>query len=330
VTDGPHHVNRAPDRTLSPTVAAGLLLLAAFFWGAGNVCNKTVLEHLGPFTAVALRCAIALAVMLPLILFEQRASPGPAPRDWGPGALWVSVLFALALALQQIAYQTTSVTNASFLVNTAAVLTPLLAWLWFFDRPGRRVAVAAPLTLLGAFLMAGATFRLSDVSPGDFFCLASATLYAVWMVALGRHVMTHGRPLALAALQFGVAAALLLPMALATEAATAAALRAALPELLFLGIFSTAAAFGLQAYAQRFVPAAPAAILVSAESLFGAAGAVLILGEAPSALAWTGAGLIFGAIVLVAAGDPRGRPTVRPTTVHGSAGAAVDGQTCRG
>jgi drug/metabolite transporter (DMT)-like permease len=329
MADGPLQAIPAPvpaARSVPPAVAAGLLLLAAFFWGAGNVCNKTVLEHLGPMTAVALRCAIALAVMLPLILIEQRADARPAPRDWGLGALRVSLLFAAALALQQVAYQTTSVTNASFLVNTAAVLTPLLAWLWFFDRPGRRVAVAAPLTLVGAFLMAGATFRLADVSPGDLFCLGSALLYAVWMVALGRHVMTHGRPVTLATLQFGVAAAVLLPMALATETATPAALRAALPELLLLGVFSTAAAFGVQTYAQRFVPAGRAAILVSAESLFGAAGAVLILGEAPPAIAWTGAALIFAAIVLVAAGDPRGRPDAATD----GACAVPDAARCRG
>jgi drug/metabolite transporter (DMT)-like permease len=290
---------------VTPAWAAALLLLAAFFWGAGNVANKTVLDHVGPMTAVALRCVIALTVILPLWLVAGRGARSLPPGGWMPGAVRLSLLFAVALALQQIAFVTATVTNASFLVNTAGILTPLLVWLLFGDRPGLRVAIAAPLTLVGAFLMAGATFRLSSLNPGDLFCLGSALFYALWMVALGRHAMAHGRPLATAALQFGVAAAVLLPLALVTEPVTLAAVRAALPELLLLGVFSTAAAFGLQTFAQRYVAPATAAILVSAESLFGAAGAVMILGEAPPPVAWTGAVVIMAAILLVAAGDHR-------------------------
>jgi len=300
---------------ISPATAGALLLCAALLWGAGNVANKTVLEHVGPLTAVCLRCGIAVLVILPLALRELRTgSDRAAGRGWVPGGITVSLFFAAAMALQQIAYMTTTVTNASFLVNTAGILTPALAWMVFGDRPGLRIIIAAPLTLLGAFLMAGASFRLSSLNPGDIACLGSAVFYAAWMVALGRHAMTHGLPFATTVLQFSVTGVVLLPMAVMTETTTLDAVRAALPELVMLGVFSTALAFALTTYAQRFVSSSTAAVLVSAESLFGAAGAVLILGEATPLTGIIGASLILGAIVMVALGT-RGHPLPASSTL---------------
>ena len=47
---------------------------------------------------------------------------------------------------------------------------------------------------------------------------------------------------------------------------------AALPELLVLGVLSTGVAYALQAVAQQFTSASEAAVLTSAESVFGALG----------------------------------------------------------
>lgn len=276
--------------------ACAILLFAAFLWGAGNVANKTALEDVDPYTAVTLRCLLAAMVMLPLLLLEPRATNR---RAWRTSALGIGVLFAGALLLQQIAYQSTSVTNASFLVNTASVMTPAFAWLWLRDKPPRCIFIAGGATLLGAFLMSGADFRLSSLNAGDVACLGSAALYAAWMVMLGQHAMRHGCPFRTSFVQFLVAALLVAPMALRQIPDPAALIRA-LPEIMVLGIFSTAAAFALLSYAQRYVSASAAAVLVSAESIFGAAGGALLLGERVSMTALAGAVFIMGAILAVA------------------------------
>ena len=74
----------------------------------------------------------------------------------------------------------------------------------------------------------------------------------------------------------------------------------AVPEILYLGVFSSAVAFGLTAAAQAHVSASATAVLVSAESLFGAAGAIVVLGERPGTIVFFGAGLMLIAIVIVA------------------------------
>lgn len=284
-----------------PRVTASLALLAAALcWGAGNVANKTVLNHLGPLTVVGLRCALATLVMAPFALRELRAN---RDCDWLPSAFRVSLLFAAALILQQFAYVSTSVTNASFLVNTATIMTPAFAWFAFGVRPQAAIVCAAPMTLLGAFLMARASFAPNVLNVGDLLCLASAVAYAAWMVALGAHAMTHGRPLATTVMQFGTTAVLVLPVAMLAEPLAGGALSAAWLDLVILGLVSTAVAFGLMTWAQRYVAASTASILTSAESLFGAAGAYLLLNERTPLVGIFGAGLILAAIVLVALGD---------------------------
>ena len=305
-------------RVVTRKSAWGLLLLAAFCWGVGNVANKTVLIHLQPLSVVGLRCLLAAVVIAPLALADfRKGDAGP----WIKSAVRVAVLFAVALVLQQLAYLSTTVTNASFLISTATIMTPILAWAVLNHRPGVTVACAAPLTLIGAFLMAGVSLSRLSFNTGDALCIASALFYAAWMVALGQHAAAYGRPLGSAMVQFVVGAVLVLPFAVVVEAPSLGAVRLALPELILLGVVSTALAFGLQTWAQRFVAASTASILVSAESLFGAAGAYLLLNEQTPLRGLTGAGLILLAIVLVALGD-KALPPHRPVD-HGATAPAV-------
>jgi drug/metabolite transporter (DMT)-like permease len=281
-------------------MAVGMLLLAALCWGAGNVANKTLLDHVGPFTALVARCLLGLAVIVPLCRLEGGGRPS---KGWWSSALGVSALFAAALMTQQVAYRWTTVINVSFLVNTCTVMTALLAWMILRQRPGWRVGFAGLVTVFGAYLMSGATAAGFAINPGDLACLVSALFYAGWMVALGQHVLRYGRAMATSAVQFGLTAALMLPLALACEAPTLSGVAAAWRELLFLGVFSTAAACTLTSVAQRHVSAPVAAILVSMESVFGALGAFLLLGEQTPAAGLLGASLIFGAVVMTALSD---------------------------
>ncbi len=274
-----------------------LLLLAAFFWGAGNIANKTLLDHIGPLTALVGRCALAFLVMLPLCRLDGSDN---SPEPWVGSALLVSLLFAAAIMSQQVAYRWTTVTNVSFLVNTCTVMTALLAWVFLSQRPSRRVAAAGIVTLAGAYLMSGIGSAGVRMNPGDLACFVSAFFYAAWMVALGRHATRHGRPMRTSAVQFGVTGLLMLPLAFLFETPTTTGLLGAWREILFLGLFSTAAAGALTTVAQRHVKPSVAAILVSAESVFGAVGAFLILGELTPVAGLFGAALIFSAVALTA------------------------------
>jgi drug/metabolite transporter (DMT)-like permease len=93
---------------------------------------------------------------------------------------------------------------------------------------------------------------------------------------------------------------------------------AAGPELVVLGVFSTAIAFGIQIAALRFTSASHAAVIVSAESVFGAIGAAIFLGERNSPAGALGAAIILGAILSVAMSNrtPQASALLRTGTIQ--------------
>jgi drug/metabolite transporter (DMT)-like permease len=296
----------------SQKVAVFMLLAAAFFWGSGNVANKTVLQDLDPIATVAGRNLVAVLALLPFTLRDIFKVPSLAA--WVKSAFLPSALFAGAVMMQQWGYQSTTVSNASFLVNVACVLTPLIAFVLLGESMGVNIAIAALLTLVGAFLISGVGRSIATLNLGDVACLVSAAFYAGWMIALSRHAIVHGRPLAttfLHCLLTLVFAAILLLSFTPTQPGT---FGGALPEVLYLGLFSTAIAFGLTAAAQARVSASAGAVLVAAESLFGAAGAILVLGERPSYLPILGFALMLLAIIIVARAPslPSNKPAYAP------------------
>lgn len=307
----------APIAAPRRTTAVLMLLLAAFFWGSGNVANKTVLQDLDPIAAVALRSLIAFAVLVP---FAFRELLGVADLGkWAKAAAVPAVLFAVAISVQQWGYQHASVTNASFLVNTSSCLTPLIAFVVLRERLPRCMAAAVGLTLLGAVLMSGAGRSLWAMNSGDVACLVSAAFYAMWIVAVSRYASMHGRPLALTCMQCGVAFGLATLLLMLLAPGQPGTMAGALPEALYLGVFSTAVAFGLSAAAQAKVSASTAAVLMAAESVFGAAGGIWMLGERPGLTAMLGAGTMLIAILIVARDPalPVGRRDLMPDAPQG-------------
>lgn len=274
-----------------------LLLVAAFLWGSGNLANKTILKDIDPASAVFLRSAIAvLALLWPV----WRARTQSFSQGWVRSVVPGSLMFAFALLTQQWAYQTATVTNASFLVNVSCVLTPIVGVVFWRDRLEARTVVSATLVLVGALMMSGAWWSLSAMNTGDALCLVSALFYAVWVILIGRHLQRFPTPAATTLAQCLGAAMVSLPFVVLSQQTTAQNWLGAMPEALYLGLFSTAAAFALMAAAQTRVSASTAAILVSAESLFGGAMGILFLAERPTPAALTGAGLILFAILVIA------------------------------
>lgn len=268
-----------------------LLFLAAAMWGFGNVPQKTILDHLDPLSAVGIRCLIGGLLVLPLFLRESRTSATPG---FHPSLARVTVLFSVAITLQQIAYLGTSVTNASFLITTSTVMTPLMTWLLVGERLTVAIGLAGVLTLLGALLLAGG---ISGFGKGDLTVMLSAACYALRAVELGRHMQAYARPFTAMAAQFLGAAALALPLGLIQGNLSIATALDAWPQLIVLGLFSTAVPYGIQTIVQRFTAASHAAVIVSADSIFGALGAAFFLGERITPLGALGATSILAAIV---------------------------------
>ncbi|MDX8514529.1 DMT family transporter [Mesorhizobium captivum] len=300
---------------MSKLTANLLLLFAAALWGFGNVAQKTVLDHLDALSAVGLRCLIGGLLVLPFVLTERRL---PAGDGHFSSLIRVVVLFAVSIMLQQLCYLGATVTNASFLISTATVITPLAAWLLVGERPTTVLILAAGSTIIGCLFLSGG---VAGLGVGDLIALLSAGCYSLWAVELGRHMHAYARPFTAAAAQFLAVAAFALPLGAMQGNLSFTAASEAGPELVVLGVFSTAVAFGIQIAALRFTSASHAAVIVSAESVFGALGAAIFLGEQCSAVGALGAVIILGSILSVAMST---RAPVRLTSRPG-AGASGAG-----
>ncbi|MCX7287576.1 MAG: DMT family transporter [Rhodobacterales bacterium] len=262
---------------MRPNQAITVALLAALAWGIGNVAQKTIFEHLDGWAATGITSIVGAAVLLPLARREDGASRIPARGSWGLLAA-LSLVFTVASTLMQFSYGLTTVTNAGFLTNTSAVLTPILAWACFRQHPALAIWPASLLALLGIFLMAGA--RLGNLSPGDLLALSSAVAYAFWTLMVGIYVMRTRRPILMTAVQLAVCGTLCTGIGAALNGPpTVADLVAALPEILFIGLVSKGLAFMLMAVSQQHISATSIGVIVSAEAVFGAMIAAVLLGE---------------------------------------------------
>lgn len=295
---------------MSPNQATALALMTALAWGIGNVAQKTILEHLDGFAATGITALVGVVVLLPLLLRESSADLPPV-RGSLPLLLAISLLFTFASTVMQFGYGLTTVTNAGFMVNTAAVLTPVLAWLFLSQRPHLAIWPASLSTLLGIFLMAGASW--SGLTPGDLLALLSALGFAVWTLAVGAYVMRTRRPVLMTVVQLAVSGVLCIGLGTAFHGLPAPhALSAALPEILFMGLVSKGLAYVLMAIAQQHISATCVGVLVSAEAVFGAAIAALVLGETMGMLRGIGSiCIILG--VIIAARIPTQLPESRPS-----------------
>lgn len=295
-----------------------LLLCAALFWGAGNVAQKSILESLGPLTTVGARCLLGALVILPLVLRENAASHGSLRPVW-PRIVLGASLFALAIVLQQFAFGATTVTNGSFLITTTIVFTPVAAWILWREPISTVLWPAMCLGLLGVYLLGGASF--TDLGWGDVCALVSAGFYSVWIAYLGQLVARTGRPTAVTLAQFMLAGLVCAAIGAASEPFSVASVGGAIPELLVLGVLSTGLAYVFQALAQRHTPAGVAAVVMSAECVFGALGASLILGERLTLTGTLGASLILLAVLLVQFGAASAPRKHAPPTGAGSISA---------
>ncbi len=273
-----------------------MLLACAAVWGLAFVFQKRAMTHIGPFLFIALRALLACAALSPLAWRECRARDRMEPRKLARVSLLAGLAFFGGAAFQQAGLVTATATNAGFLTALYVVVTPFLAWMMMRQKPGPQVWGAVVLSFTGAWLLGGGS--LAAFTEGDGLIAVSAVLWALHVVLVGM-AASGGMAATFTAGQFVVVAALAGGAALIWEPLDAAAIWRAAPDILYVGILSSALTFTLLAVALRATRPAEAAVILSTESLFAAFGAYLLLGERLTALGWVGAAAIFAATLLV-------------------------------
>ncbi len=277
---------------------ANLMLVAiAAIWGLAFVFQKTAMDHVGPYTFLALRAVIAALILAPIALLYENGNRPQRPN----AAFWLIAIaggftFFVGGILQQIGLVTATVTNTGFLTGLYVVITPLLMWLVLSRPPGIIIWIAVALAFAGTWMLGGGT--VGGFSWGDWLVVFSSFFWASHMLVI-EHSGRHARPIAFTAIQFAVVALVSGIGALLLETPSIDTLLAAAPEIAYVGVLSSALTFTLLAVAMRHTNAAEATIIVSTETVFAALAGVLLLSERLEWIGWLGAAMMFSASVLV-------------------------------
>jgi drug/metabolite transporter (DMT)-like permease len=283
-------------------------LLAAVFWGFGFYAQRVSISQMSPLLAMAVRFSLTAPVSIGALLWCRRRG---TRLPWRAGIVMGALLY-LGFALQTEALLYTPVTRVALLTGLYAVFTPLLQPAFGLGRPTTVQGIAAVIALLGTLLLCGVVGDSTALSTppnlGDALTIGMAAVSAVCVLVVGR-VAPHEDPVALNAIQILVMAVLSVIVAPMFEADTLRTLRElvwsseTVLSLLYLAVFSTIAAFGLQLLGQRHLSPTPATIVMLLETPIGVLAAVALLNEAMGGWQWVGAALALVAVVLAVAGE---------------------------
>ena len=286
--------------------AVAALAAAGVAWGTSVPLSKEALTWLPPAWLVAVRFAVAAAVLLAVV---DRAALRVALRwevlAWGAAGLGGSVL------VQNTGIAETSVTHASLLIGTGPVLIAVIAAAWHRD-------VARPVAWLGFTMsLAGVAVVASGhgggaTGAGDALVLTSVLVAAAMTVAQAR--LFEGRdPVAVTAVQFLGAALAVLPVAAATEGLPPAVPAGGAGAVAFLAVAGLTVAgtllpFTLFAYGQHKVSTEVAGAFLNLEPLVGALVGVVAFSDPAGPRLLVGGVAILSGIAMSSLPALRGRP----------------------
>lgn len=289
-----------------------LLFLCAFFWGTTFAAQSIGAGYVGAYTYLAGRSWIAVIILTPVIAVIDRinSSYGGASRAPQNAAerrylitagIICGTFLCLASAAQQYGLAYTSTTNASFLTTLYVVLVPVCS-IFLKNKPPVKVWICVLISLSGMLLLCLGKSLLNGepirIQKGDAFEILCALLFTIQVLNVD-HFAPRLDGVRLSRLQFLVVAIESTALALIFESSTSAAdITAALPAILYAGIFSSGVAYTLQIIGQVGVNPTVATLVMSLESVFGALSGWIVLGESMAPIELTGGILMFAAIIL--------------------------------
>jgi DME family drug/metabolite transporter len=281
-----------------------IILLAAVLWGTVGVTTRGVftLSETTALTVAFLRLALAL----PVLAGTAFGVLGRGGFRAKPAALAQMAVIGVMLAAYQLCYfgaiQRVGVAVATLVTLCAApVIVAAISTLFPGERLTGRLLLAAGLAIFGTLLLVGPAegpAQGDETALGLLLALGSATGYAL-VAIVSRSIARAAHPLTSMTVGFGVGSVALLPAVL-LEGAQLSFSPAAWALLLYLGIVPSALAYVLFTIGMRTTVATVASLVTLIEPLTAAALAWLLFGEQLGPLALVGAGLLLGAVLLLA------------------------------
>jgi drug/metabolite transporter (DMT)-like permease len=290
-----------------------LLTLAMITVGSSVVASRIIAAGLPPFTASALRFAIALPIFLALMRWRGQRLPRPARHDASLivlQALCGSVGYAVLL---MAGLRTTSAASAGVITGCLPAVGALIGVLVLHERLGGRLVFAIGFACAGVAAVVLAPARAAGDAAtsitGNALVLAAVACEAVFLL-LNKRLRVPLAPLAQSTLMTGLGLLMTLGPALAEHAWTLPFDRAALLGVVYYALVPTVGGYLLWYAGAERVEAGRAALYTAVLPLSALALAALVLNEPLGARQFVGAACVLAAIAVSSA--PRRREASPP------------------
>jgi drug/metabolite transporter (DMT)-like permease len=291
----PHSAQAGPLRHEQP-LALTALLLGAVAVGASAIFVR--LSDLEALPSAFYRPFLAIPAVWIWLRLRPAAAGRHGPRTFGEAAwlLFAGALFAGDLAFWHLSLHHTTVANATLFANAAPVFVVAAERFLFARRIGRSFLGGLALALAGAACLLGGSLSIEpDRLVGDGFGIVTAAFLAGYLIAVERLRHTFSAATIMLWTSIGTAA-VLFPVAWATDEPMLARTAEGWAVLLALAWISHAAGQGLIAFALAHLPAGLAALGLLTEPLAAALLALIVLAEPITAWQTVGGTIILWGI----------------------------------
>jgi drug/metabolite transporter (DMT)-like permease len=284
---------------LGPLLA---LLAMTAAWGSTFFMIKDVVTRIPVPDLLTIRFAIAALALAVIAGPRLRMSRLTLRRG-----LLLGLLYGIAQLLQTFGLAHTAASVSGFLTGLYVVLTPLLSAMILRTRIPPAVWAASVLATVGLGVLSLQGFA---IGYGELLTVASAVVYALHIVALGR-MSEPGTALQLSVVQMATIA-VVCGVAAAPGGIQLPASGIDWAIVIYLALIAGALTMVLQTWAQARVEASRAAVIMAMEPVWAAAFAVAFGGESLTGRMIIGGGAILAAMYLVELAPERAtaeRPT---------------------
>lgn len=267
-----------------------LMASVSLAWGSSYLLMKIGLDGIGPYNLIALRFGIAFFAMSLIFLPRYRQL---SAATLAKGVFTGIILFLIFYGMVNGVNHTTAST-AGFLTSTTVVMVLVLECLLKRTLPSKTIVISILLSVAGLFLLTAKDGIVFDT--GAAYCLTGAFFYAVYIIVFAR-LAKGNDTLLISIIQLGVASLTGAVFMFLSETPSLPATPTQWGAILGLGLICSAYGFVVQPIAQRYTTPEKIGLIFSLEPVFSALLSWLFLHEILGFKGYTGAILIFAAVI---------------------------------
>ena len=284
---------------MSHTQANFLLIVASLIWGTAFVSQAMGMDYIGPFTFSFARTFLGFLIVLPLaLIFEiKNFNKIIFEKKLIFLALFTGVIFFIAMNFQQYALLKSQVANASFLTTLYVPIVAIISRFIFKSQLYWMVWIAVILCIYGSYLLT--SNQSLEIKKSDGLLFLSGIFFAFHIILIDIFMKRYASPFWFACIQYIVVFVLSLIIAASFENISFANIQLEWFEIMYCGIMCTGVAYTIQIVAQGKANPAPAAIILSMESVFAALAGWIIMDQYLDNYKLIGCACIFTGVVLV-------------------------------